>query len=111
VELYLYSPIRLHGVVLNSLSTGTTLSFTFTIYTLSLSRGLRKITKYEAEQPVSGPRLKYKCGTDHEKVALHSHGLFFVLQLFNMKEDQEIRRYDVRWRFSIKSRIHRLLET
>jgi hypothetical protein len=28
VDLYIYSPIRLHGVVLNSLSTGTTLPFT-----------------------------------------------------------------------------------
>jgi hypothetical protein len=27
VDLYIRSPIRLHGVVLNSLSTGTTLTF------------------------------------------------------------------------------------
>jgi hypothetical protein len=32
VELYIHFPIRLHGVVLNYLSTGTTLIFTFTIF-------------------------------------------------------------------------------
>jgi hypothetical protein len=31
MDLYIYSPIRLHGVVLNKLSTGTTLTFTFTL--------------------------------------------------------------------------------
>jgi len=34
-----------------------------------------------------------------------------VLQLFNTNEDQEIRRCDAKWRFSIKSRIHRLQQT
>jgi hypothetical protein len=29
VDLYIHSPIRLHGIVLNKLSTGTTLPFTF----------------------------------------------------------------------------------
>jgi hypothetical protein len=29
VDLYIHSPIRLHGVVLNSLGTGTNLPFTF----------------------------------------------------------------------------------
>jgi hypothetical protein len=28
VELYLHSPVRLHGIVLNQLSKGTTLNFT-----------------------------------------------------------------------------------
>jgi hypothetical protein len=32
VDLYIHSPIRLHGVVLNSLSTGTTLPFFLTFY-------------------------------------------------------------------------------
>jgi hypothetical protein len=32
VDLYIYSPIRLHGVVLNSLSTGTTLPYTAAKY-------------------------------------------------------------------------------
>jgi hypothetical protein len=32
VDLYIHSPIRLHGVVLNELSTGTTLLFTFTTH-------------------------------------------------------------------------------
>jgi hypothetical protein len=38
MDLYIHSPIRLHGVVLNKLSTGTTLPFTFYImeYTLSI---------------------------------------------------------------------------
>jgi hypothetical protein len=31
VDLYIHSPIRLHGVVLNSLSIGTTLPLPFTI--------------------------------------------------------------------------------
>jgi hypothetical protein len=34
MELYIHSHIRLHGVVLNSLSTGTTLSYLYTKYEL-----------------------------------------------------------------------------
>jgi hypothetical protein len=34
MDLYIHSPIRLHGVVLNYLSTGTTLPFTVVKYLL-----------------------------------------------------------------------------
>jgi hypothetical protein len=37
VDLYIHYPIRLHGVVLNQLSTGTTLPFTTTTTTNSSS--------------------------------------------------------------------------
>jgi hypothetical protein len=44
VDLYIHSPIRLHGVVLNSLSTGTTLPFTRFETSLSSPPATRRAT-------------------------------------------------------------------
>jgi hypothetical protein len=41
VDLYIHSPIRLHGVMLNQLSTGTTLTF-FTFTRMLLSKMVRR---------------------------------------------------------------------
>jgi hypothetical protein len=42
VELYLNSPLRLHGVMLNELNTGTTLPFIFTFIAFRLVLSLKQ---------------------------------------------------------------------
>jgi hypothetical protein len=53
MDLYIYSPIRLHGVMLNSLSTGTTLPITYPLngYAKSaLEIGTRNMNSEDVER-------------------------------------------------------------
>jgi hypothetical protein len=51
VDLYIHFPIRPHGVVLNSLSTGTTLPFTF-----SLAMSVTQLFSLEEKRFLQGVR-------------------------------------------------------
>jgi hypothetical protein len=52
VDLYIHSPIRLHGVMLNQLSTGTTLPFFYYVQ-FNLAKGYALYTSPVVHQTVS----------------------------------------------------------
>jgi hypothetical protein len=89
VELYLHSPLCLHGRVLNKLSTGTTLPFTFTLLLFTLS--------YTQYTYIWGSIVVVK--NDQILADLHVSSLLVTKkwQFFNVYSVENQQSFHVRW--------------
>jgi hypothetical protein len=72
VDLYIHSPIRLHGVVLNYLRTGTTLPFTFTFIIMALQPFAGPWPLFQFLDPIHSREDSLDGGSDRRKAATYT---------------------------------------